>query len=85
MKQFHAGQDVEIWSGFGVLRGGPRGSAVWRKAKIVYPREFDGITYRYLVQFPDGMRGVSDAAHIRAVETIDDLRLGHSGEIGADP
>jgi hypothetical protein len=68
-QQFHEGQDVEVAE----IRGDPRSFRVLRKAKIVR-RAFSYIGCskkedfeQWQVQFPDGSRGVFDAAHIRAL------------------
>jgi hypothetical protein len=69
MTQFHEGQEVEIWDGFGVLRGGQPGSAVWRQAKIIGVSRGLGDPALnpgdYAVQFPDGTRAVFDAKNMR--------------------
>ena len=60
--QFHEGQEVEVWGA---------NMYPWRKAKIVAAEIHRGAlgvpTGAYIVQFPDGTRGVFDAEHIRAV------------------
>jgi hypothetical protein len=61
-QQFHEGRDVEVAYDMTSLQ-----ERHWRKAKIVRPwPSYSGLRQFYLVQFPDGSRGVFDAAHIRA-------------------
>ena len=71
MTQFHEGQDVKVLTM--VSSCGNADVPYWRKAKIVpWPRrEAD----RWRVQFPDGKRGVFDAADIRAVSDAGDWEV----------
>jgi hypothetical protein len=60
---FHAGQEVEV-----TRRDPTIPNWNWRKAKILdaFPGKLpEGKSRHYYVQFPDGIRGVFDAEHIR--------------------
>ena len=58
MTQFHEGRDVEVHYPFSRSN---EATWPWCKAKIVFAKSNSD----YVVQFPDGTRGVFDAAHIR--------------------
>jgi hypothetical protein len=60
MAQFHDGQDVEVAE----VRGDPRPSRIWRKAKIIR-LSIPVAPGEHTVQFPDGAYGVFDAEDIR--------------------
>jgi hypothetical protein len=61
MTKFSEGQEVEVRSATKPRQA----NWLWRKATIVYPPEFDGLTHWCLVQFPDNTRGAFAVKQIR--------------------
>jgi hypothetical protein len=69
-QQFHEGQEVEVLMSRDHPIARP-GLIMWHKAKIECLAGVECTAAKtpcYCVQFPDGMRGVFDAGHIRAIK-----------------